>query len=311
MAQDEDSNGDFTGYFMENILDRIQRGEIIVSDGALGTQLMQRGLKQGDPPELFNIEKPQVLEEIAGLYFDAGAEIIETNTFGASPLRLEQFSLQNRMEELNSAAVAAVRRVVGDRAYIAGSVGPSAKNLEPLGDAEPEQLLDGFAAQIHALVAAGADIICIETMMDAAEAVLAVKAARSVSAEIPIIATMTFNKTPHGFFTLMHNSVKDAAVALEEAGADIVGSNCGDGMENMVGIAREFRQCTKLPIIIQGNAGLPIKGENGLVYPDTPEYMAGKAAELLEIGVQIIGGCCGTTPEHIRAIRSLVDSIQH
>ena len=293
---------------MENILNRLQRGEIIVGDGALGTQLMQRGLKHGEPPELFNVEKPQVIEEIAGLYFDAGAEIIETNTFGASPLRLERFSLENRMEELNRAAVEAIRRAVGEKAYIAGSVGPSARNLEPLGDAEPEQIFDGFAAQIHVLVAAGADIICIETMMDIAEAVLAVKAARSVSAEIPVIATMTFNKTQHGFFTLMRNSVKDAAEALKDAGADIVGSNCGNGMEDMVDIAREFRRCTKLPIIIQGNAGLPTEGENGLVYPDTPEYTADKAAEMLASGVQIIGGCCGTTPEHIRAIRSMVDS---
>ena len=186
---------------MENILTRLRRGEIIVGDGALGTMLMQRGLKHGEPPELFNVENPRVIEEIAGLYLDAGAEIIETNTFGASPLRLEQFSLENRMEDMNRAAVEAVRRAVGEKAYIAGSVGPSARNLEPLGDAEPEQIFDSFAAQIRVLVAAGVDMICIETMMNTAEAVLAVKAARSVSAEIPIAATMTFNKTPHGFFT--------------------------------------------------------------------------------------------------------------
>ena len=295
---------------MENIITRLQRGDVIVGDGALGTQLMQRGLKHGEPPELYNVEKPHIIEEIAGLYLDAGAEIIETNTFGASPLRLQQFSLEKRMEELNRAAVEAVRRVVGDKAYIAGSVGPSAKNLEPFGDADPQQLFDNFAAQISVLAGAGVDIICVETMMNTAEAVLAVEAACSVNAEIPVIATMTFNKTPRGFFTIMKNSVKDAAESLKAAGADIVGSNCGDGMENMVDIAREFRQFTKLPVIIQGNAGLPTAGKNGLIYHETPEYMAGKAAELLEIGVQIIGGCCGTTPEHIRAIRSLVDSIK-
>ena len=295
---------------MEDILTRLRRGDIIVGDGALGTMLMRRGLKHGEPPELFNVERPEVIEEIAALYLNAGAEIIETNTFGASPLRLRQFSLENRMEELNRAAVEAVRRAVGTKAYIAGSVGPSGRNLEPLGDAEPEQLFENFAAQIRVLSAAGVDIFCVETMMDTTEAVIAVKAARSVSTEIPVIATMTFDKTPLGFFTLMRNSVKDAAKALQEAGADIVGANCGDGMENMVGIAREFRQYTKLPVIIQGNAGLPTVGENGLVYPDTPEYVAGKAAELLQLGVQVVGGCCGTTPEHISAIRSLVDQIQ-
>jgi 5-methyltetrahydrofolate--homocysteine methyltransferase len=299
---------------MENILTRLRRGEIIVGDGALGTQLMQRGLKQGEPPELFNVERPQVIEEIAKLYLDAGAEIIETNTFGASPLRLEQFGLQDRMEELNRSAVEAVRRAVGNKAYIAGSVGPCARKIQSLHESletddenESETVFENFKSQIRVLLAAGADIICIETMMDTVEATLAIKAARALDAKIPVIATMTFNKTPRGFFTMMGSSVKDAA-ALGEAGADIVGSNCGDGMENMVGIAREFRQHTKLPIIIQGNAGLPVAGADGLVHPDSPEYVAGKVAELLDLGVQIVGGCCGTTPEHIRAIRNLVNS---
>ena len=149
---------------MENILTRLQRGEIIVGDGALGTQLMQRGLKQGEPPETFNVERPQVIEEIARLYLDAGAEIIETNTFGASPLRLEQFELQNRMEELNRSAVEAVRRVVDNRAYIAGSVGPSAKKMKPLGTTKPETIFESFREQIRALLAAGIDLVCIETI---------------------------------------------------------------------------------------------------------------------------------------------------
>ncbi|MDR1728909.1 MAG: homocysteine S-methyltransferase family protein [Acidobacteriota bacterium] len=297
---------------MEDILTRLRRGEVIVGDGALGTQLMQRGLRQGEPPELFNVDRPEVIGEIAALYLDAGAEIIETNTFGASPLRLEQFGLQDRMEELNRGAVEAVRRAVGDKAYIAGSVGPCAKKLEPLGETAPADVSGSFKAQVAALLAAGVDAICIETMMDAVEAVIAIKAAQAAMREsgtkLPVIATMTFNKTPQGFFTLMGNSVKAAAEALGGAGADIVGSNCGDGMESMVGIAREFRAHTKLPVIIQGNAGLPVQGEGGaLTYPDSPEHVAGKAAELLALGVQIVGGCCGTSPEHIRAIRKLVD----
>ena len=295
---------------MENILARLRRGEIIVGDGALGTQLMQRGLKQGEPPETFNVERPPVIEEIARLYLDAGAEIIETNTFGASPLRLEQFELQSRMEELTRSAVEAVRRAVDNRAYIAGSVGPSARKMKPLGNTAPETIFESFKKQIHALLAAGVDLVCIETMMDTVEAVLAVSATRELDAKIPIIATMTFNKISRGFFTMMGNSVKNAAEALGAAGADIVGSNCGDGMENMIGIARELRQYTTLPVIIQGNAGLPINGENGLIYPDSPESVAGKAAELLDLGVQIVGGCCGTTPAHIRAIRRLVDGLK-
>jgi 5-methyltetrahydrofolate--homocysteine methyltransferase len=293
---------------MENILERLRQGDVIVGDGALGTMLMQRGLKHGDPPEAFNLTKPQVLEEIASLYLDAGAEIVTTNTFGASPLRLQQFFLDKETETINRNAVEAVRRAVQDRAYVSGSVGPSARILKPLGDTEPEEVFSSFQRQIRALLAAGIDLVCIETMMDAAEAVLAIKAARSLDPKVPVMATMTFNKTPRGFLTLMGTSLENASAELEKAGADIVGSNCGDGMDKMVGIAREFRKHARVPVAIQGNAGLPVTEGTSLVYPETPEFVAEKAAEILQLRVQIIGGCCGTRPEHIRAIRKVVDS---
>ncbi len=293
---------------MKNILERLRQGDVIVGDGALGTMLMQRGLKHGDPPEAYNLTKPQVLEEIASLYLDAGAEIVTTNTFGASPLRLQQFFLDKETETINRNAVEAVRRAVQDRAYVSGSVGPSARILKPLGDTEPEEVFSSFQRQIRALLAAGIDLVCIETMMDAAEAVLAIKAARSLDPKVPVMATMTFNKTPRGFLTLMGTSLENASAELEKAGADIVGSNCGDGMDKMVGIAREFRKHARVPVAIQGNAGLPVTEGTSLVYPETPEFVAEKAAEILQLGVQIIGGCCGTRPEHIKAIRKVVDS---
>jgi 5-methyltetrahydrofolate--homocysteine methyltransferase len=293
---------------MEDILERLRQGDVIVGDGALGTMLMQRGLKHGDPPEAFNLTKPQVLEEIASLYLDAGAEIVTTNTFGASPLRLQQFFLDKETETINRNAVEAVRRAVQDRAYVSGSVGPSARILKPLGDTEPEEVFSSFQRQIRALLAAGIDLVCIETMMDAAEAVLAIKAARSLDPKVPVMATMTFNKTPRGFLTLMGTSLENASAELEKAGADIVGSNCGDGMDKMVEIARELRKHARVPVAIQGNAGLPVTEGTSLVYPETPEFVAEKAAEILQLRVQIIGGCCGTRPEHIRAIRKVVDS---
>ena len=292
---------------MENILERLRRGDAIVGDGALGTMLMQRGLKHGDPPEGFNLAKPNILEEIASLYLDAGAEIITTNTFGGSPLRLQQFSLDTQTEAINQAAVEAARRAVQDRAYISGSVGPSSRIIKPFGDTEPEEVFVSFQRQIRALLDAQVDMICIETMTDVAEAVLAIKAARSLDSKIAVMATMTFGVTPQGFLTLMGSSIQKAAAALEKAGADIVGSNCGDGMENMVGIAREFRKHSRLPVAIQGNAGLPVAEGTTLVYPETPKFVATKAIDLLQLGVQIIGGCCGTRPEHIRAIRQVVD----
>ncbi len=293
---------------MENIMERLRRGDVIVGDGALGTMLMQRGLKHGEPPEAYNLTKPHILEEIASLYLDAGAEIVTTNTFGASPIRLQQFSLDKETEAINRSAVEAVRRAVQDRAYVSGSVGSSARIIKPLGDTEPEEVFSSFQRQIRALLAAGIDMVCIETMTDAGEAVLAIQAARSLDSKVPVMATMTFSKTPQGFYTLMGNSVRNASVELEKAGANIVGSNCGDGMVHMVGIAREFRQYARVPVAIQGNAGLPVTEGTRLVYPETPEFVAEKAAELLQLGVQIVGGCCGTRPEHIKAIRKVVDS---
>jgi len=292
---------------MENILQRLKRGEVIVGDGALGTQLMKRGLKHGEPPEIFNLAQPHVLEEIASLYLEAGAEIITTNSFGASSLRLRHFSLDKDAEAINRAAVAAVRKAVGSRAYVSASVGPTARMLKPAGDTEPEEVYSSFRNQISALLSAGADMICIETMTDLKEAELAVKAVRSLDANVPVMATMTFDRNPRGFFTLMGSSIQKAASALESAGAGIIGSNCGHGIESMIGIAREFRQYSRLPIAIQSNAGLPVASQGALQYPETPDYVTGKALELLELGVQIIGGCCGTGPEHIRAIRKAIN----
>ena len=293
---------------MEDVLKRLRRGDAIVGDGALGTMLIQRGLKHGDPPEGFNLARPEVLEEIASLYLNAGSEIITTNTFGASPLRLQPFSLDNDVDAINRSAVDAVRRAVGDRAYISGCMGPAGKMLKPLGKADPGEVYSSYCRQLSALIAAGVDIVFIETMSDLNEAALAIKAARSVDSKIPIMATVTFGKTPKGYFTLMGASVKDAAAALEEAGADIIGSNCGQGAAAMVEIAKEFRLHSRVPVAIQSNAGLPVAGEGGIIYPETPEFLAAKASELLDLGVQIIGGCCGTEPDHIRAIRKIVDA---
>jgi 5-methyltetrahydrofolate--homocysteine methyltransferase len=292
---------------MEDLRKRLRRGDVILGDGAWGTLLMQRGLKPGEPPEAINLSRPEDLEEIAALYLEAGAELITTNTFGGSPVRLQLHSLDDRTELVNRTAVEAARRAVGDRAYVSASVGPSGRLLKPYGDTEPQEVYAGFERQIRVLVAAGADLICVETMTDLKEATLALKAARTLAPAIPVMATMTFEETPRGFFTVMGVSVKKAAAGLEEAGADIIGSNCGNGLEAMIGIARVFKEHSSLPIAIQANAGLPVSQEGGLVYPETPDFFAGKAPELLALGVQIIGGCCGTTPDHICALRKVID----
>jgi 5-methyltetrahydrofolate--homocysteine methyltransferase len=288
---------------MKPFLTRVEEGPVLIADGAMGSFLMEHGLEPGDCPESFSLERTDLLREIADLYLEAGAEIVQTNTFGGSALKLAVYGLEDRTEEINSLAVKAVRDAVGDRAYVSGSCGPCGQLLEPYGTASPDDVRASFERQMRALVEAGVDVLCIETMVALSEARLAVEAARTVSAEIPIMATMTFDATPRGFYTMMGDDVASSAKGLAEAGADIVGSNCGNGIENMIAIARELRACTEMPLLIQSNAGLPRIVSGRAVYSETPEFMAEKARGFLEIGVEIVGGCCGTTPEYTRALR--------
>jgi 5-methyltetrahydrofolate--homocysteine methyltransferase len=289
-------------------LDRLAAGKTLCGDGAWGTQLMVRGLAPGDCPERMNLTKPEVLVEVAGLYLDAGADLVTTNTFGGSPLNLGSHGLDDRTEEINRAAVEVLKPVTEGRAYISASVGPTGKILEPYGDTATEIVAEAFSRQIGALIDAGADIVCIETMIDLREAELAVRAARSLSTDIPVIATMTFDATPRGFFTTMGTTVEQACTSLVGAGASIVGSNCGNGIDTMIEIARQFTKHASVPVIIQSNAGLPENRNGELVYPESPEFMAERVGRLMDLGVGIIGGCCGTTPDHIRAIRTAVDN---
>jgi 5-methyltetrahydrofolate--homocysteine methyltransferase len=295
---------------MKGLLERIKSGEVLVGDGAMGTMLMARGLKPGDPPESLNLTHPEIVAEIARLYLDAGADIIQTNTFGGSPLKLSFYSLKNKTEEINRNGVRAARKAVGAHAYISGSCGPTGKLLKPYGDVDADEMYQAFRRQIQTLIAEGIDMLCIETMTDIQEITLAIKAARDSAQHIPIAATMTFDPTPRGFYTIMGVGIPDAAKDLENAGADIIGSNCGNGIENMVKIAQEFKNCTNLPLIIQSNAGLPKTRRGITMYPETPEFMAQGVKKLLSLGVSIIGGCCGTTPEHIRAFRATIDTFQ-
>jgi 5-methyltetrahydrofolate--homocysteine methyltransferase len=191
---------------------------------------------------------------------------------------------------------------------VVGSCGPSGRLLEPYGDTSPDAMAESFRRQIAALIGAGVDAVCVETMTDLAEAEVAIRAAKAVSPTTPVLATMTFDPTPRGYHTVMGVSVEAAARGLAAAGADAVGSNCGNGIEHMVAIAREFRRHTTLPLVIQANAGLPRSAHGKTVYDETPEFMADKARELLAIGVGVIGGCCGTTPAHIAALRAMVDA---
>ena len=294
---------------MESLRDRLLQGRTVLSDGASGTWLMARGLPLGQPPEWVNLNRPELLEEIAALYMQSGAELIQTNTFGASPLKLDHYGLADQTETIIARAVQATRQAAGEKAWVNGSVGPTGKLLLPYGDTDPESIYQAFFRQIRSLLQNGVDALCIETMSDPQEAALAIRAARELSPEIPILATMTFEKTTRGFFTIMGTTVAQAVQALTQAGADALGSNCGNGSAAMALIAAEFHQHTDLPLVIQANAGLPQCRGAELIYPESPEFMAGFIPRLVEAGVRIIGGCCGTTPEHIRFFRHTLDQL--
>jgi 5-methyltetrahydrofolate--homocysteine methyltransferase len=291
----------------DGLLARLQRRGVLVGDGAWGTLLMQRGLPDGRPPEWFALERPELIEEVARLYVAAGADLVTTDTFGGNAFRLALHGLGAAHERINRQAVEAVRRAVAGRALVSASVGPSGRLLEPLGDLSLQQAEDAFAEQIAVLAGAGADLVCVETMSDLAEAACAVRAAKRVAPGLPVMATMTFERTPRGPFTVMGTGVEAAVAGLAAAGADVVGSNCGIGIEDMVEIAHAMARVTTLPLAFQPNAGLPETQGGELVYRESPEQMAARVPELLGLGVAIVGGCCGTTPDHVRALRQAVD----
>ena len=295
---------------MQPFADRVAAGDTLLCDGGLGTMLFEAGLEPGSCPEALALTRPELLTTIAAQYLDAGSDIVETNTFGASPLKLSQYDLEGQTEEINRAAVDAVRSAVANGAYVGACIGPSGKILEPYGDVSEAQVYDSYRRQMEVLASAGIDLVLVETMLDISEAKLAVKAAKDVSPDLPVTATMTFDSTPRGYFTIMGVDVATAVSGLIEAGAEVVGSNCGNGIDKMVEIARAFREATDHPLIIQSNAGLPETERGKVVYRESPEFMAERVRELLDIGVSIIGGCCGTTPEHIKAFREVLDSAE-
>ncbi|HML76756.1 homocysteine S-methyltransferase family protein [Geobacter sulfurreducens] len=281
--------------FLQAIAERV-----LVLDGAMGTMLQERGLRPGQSPEELNLTLPEVVAGVHREYLDAGADIIVTNTFGGSRAKLEHYGLQDRVAEINARAVAIAREVCGDRAYVAASIGPTGQFVEPVGDVSFDEMAAIFREQAQALINAGADLITLETFLDIKEIRAAVIAIREISPEIPVIAQLTFDNEGR---TVLGTSPEAAAVTLEAAGADIVGSNCGLGPDGICDVMAAMRRVTRLPLISQANAGLPTLVDGATVFPGTPDDMTAFHDRLLDLNVRVIGGCCGTTPAHIRAIR--------
>jgi len=290
---------------MKKITDRVKQGKILVSDGAWGTFLHAKGLKPGQCPELWNIEHADEVFDIAKSYIDAGADMVETNSFGGSSFKLIHYGLADHASELNQAAAAISRRAAGDK-FVLGSVGPTGKILM-MGEVTPEEVYESFKEQVIALEKGGADAIIIETFTDIDEARLAIKAAKE-NTSIEVICTMTFERTVDGEYrSMMGVSPTEMMQKLVPEGVDIIGANCGNGIEGMIRIVKEIRLCNAvIPVLIHANAGMPVYDDGKTVFPETPEQTASYVKAIIDAGVNIIGGCCGTTPEHIRQIARVV-----
>lgn len=278
---------------------RLSQKRILIADGATGTMLQTAGLPPGVSPERWNLERPEAIRALHQAYVEAGADLILSNTFGGSRLRLEKAGLGGRVREINLAAVRLARDVAGEKILVLGDIGPTGRMLKPLGDLAIEEARASFAEQAAALAEGGVDAIIIETMSDLAEALAAVEGAKQATS-LPILVSMSFDT--HGR-TMMGVKPEDAAVKLWGLGVDVIGANCGRSLTETLEAIRKMRNAVpKATLIAKPNAGLPHEKNGESIYDVTPDVMAEYALKFVAHGVRIFGGCCGSTPEHIRAI---------
>lgn len=283
------------------LLEAVSENEVMISDGATGTYLQSHGLEPGGCPEEFNSSNPDIICQMAKDYFDAGSDLVLTNSFGGSKFMQKKYGHGDKVAEFNRLAAKHARSVAGPQNYVLGSVGPTGEFLTPLGDVSEKEMCLAFEEQMVALKEGGADAIIIETMTAIEEISLAIRVAKE-STNLPVIATMVFDKGPRGFFTMMGVTPERAAKELTSVGADIIGTNCGNGIDLMIEIAQQMREATDKPMIVHSNAGIPTVKSGQIIYPETPEYMTERFMQIVELGVNIVGGCCGTGPEHIKSL---------
>jgi len=275
----------------------------LLADGAMGTMLFAAGLQSGDPPEAWNVERPDAVRAIHRAYLEAGSRILLTNTFGGNRLRLAMHGLADRVTELDRAGAELLRAEVdaaGGGALVAGDIGPSGAIMAPMGSLEHDEAVEVFAEQAAALVAGGVDVVWVETMSDLAEVKAAIQGVRRVAPGIPLVATMTFDTRGN---TMMGVTPEQAARALRAWGADALGGNCGNGPDELIPVVAAMREAAPGAVLVaKPNAGVPVVEGARVVYRATPAAMAADALLLRGAGATFLGGCCGSSPTHLAAM---------
>jgi len=293
------------------LMDRFRSAGILF-DGGMGSMLIAQGLEAGWPPEEWNISCPDVVREVHREYLNAGSDVIGTNTFGGTPARLGNHGRGGDSRDLNAAGLRIAHEAIADQEagrarHVAFSMGPCGEMMPPVGSADETRVRDEFLAQLQGILnGESPDLILVETMIDVREALIAMEAARSVC-DVPVAVSMTYSRNQRGFFTMMGNEANVTTRQLEDAGADVVAANCSIASHDMIDLARLLRSATGLPILCQANAGQPGLHDGRPAYDQAPDEFAAHAMQLYDIGINAVGGCCGTTPQFIRLIRERLD----
>jgi methionine synthase I (cobalamin-dependent) len=290
---------------MHTLIQQLVSQGPVLTDGAWGTEFQARGLEAGECPDSWNLTHPERVEDVARAYVEAGSQVILTNTFRANRMALERHGLAEHLGEINRRGVEISRCASAGRARVFASMGPSGKLLM-MGEVSEEELLAAYTEQAQALAAGGADALIFETMSDLAEARVGVQAARATG--LPVIVSMAFDSGKNFDRTMMGVTPEAAATELAAAGADVIGANCGQGIESYAALCLRLHNSTPLPIWIKPNAGMPELVEGGTRYQTAPEAFVRHAPALLQAGANFLGGCCGTNPEFIRALASVLKS---
>jgi len=290
---------------LSSILDLIKE-RVVLLDGGMGTELIRHGFPQGDCPESWNVEKPEVVKMIHQSYFEAGSDVVLTNSFGGNKIKLASHGLEKRCYELNREAAIIAHEVKPEGRFVAGSMGPTGKFLKPQGEFTEEEFEEAYAEQAKGLTDGKVDFLLIETQYDLKEALCAFRATKK-SSPLPVFVTMTFNNYPKGFFTIMGNSVSHCVEELEKNDVPVIGSNCTINSEEMVDLIKTMREATSLPLIAQANAGKPsLSAEGEVSYSQGLEDYVRFIPKIIKNGATLVGGCCGTNPDYIRCMAQII-----